>query len=88
MAEKHYTFLVNNRVENTLVFAEQDDELAARICKEQNYDKFIWLDDAPTPTRWSEYVKRSNSFIDPTPEYLVSIGVLSELPKAPTDPVK
>ena len=74
--EKHYTFLVNNRVQNTLVFAEQNDEFAARICEEKNYDKFIWLDNKETPARWSEYIKRTDSFISPTDEYLISIGVM------------
>ena len=74
--EKHYTFLIANRVENTLVFAQQHDDLATRICIEKNYDKFIWLDDKEIPPRWSTYDKASNTFTAPTDDYLISIGVL------------
>lgn len=82
MAEKHYTFLINNRVENTLVFAEQDDDFATRICIEQGYDKFIWLGEAETPARWATYDKATKTFTDPTEEYLISIGVINPAPKA------
>ena len=75
MAEKHYTFLLNNRVVNTAVFAEQDDELADRVCTEQNYEKAIWLDDKETPAMWSSY--DGKSFTPPTQDYLISIGVLA-----------
>ena len=77
--EKHYTFLKENRVLDTLVFANQDNELAQRICSEQGYDQAIWLDDAPTPKRWSTY--DGKTFTDPTDDYLISIGILT-----PSDP--
>jgi len=66
--EKHYAFLIANKVQANLVFAEQNDELAAQICKEQNYDKFIWLDDKPTPVHDSEYIKRTDTFVAPVAE--------------------
>lgn len=81
MAEKHYVFLKDNRVENTLVFAEQNDDLATRICDEQGFDSFIWLNDAETPARWSTY--DGTTFTEPTPQYLYSIGILSVDPDAP-----
>lgn len=73
--EKHYTFIKNNRVENTLVFAERNDALAQTIVDEQGYDSFIWLDTAVKPALWSTY--DGTSFTPPTDEYLISIGVLT-----------
>jgi len=73
--EKHYTFIKNNRVENTLVFAERNDALAQTITNEQGYDSFIWLDDAATPARWSTY--NGTTFTPPTTEYLISIGIIT-----------
>ena len=73
--EKHYTFLKNNIVEDTLVFANQNDALAQTIANEKGYDSFIWLDDAVIPARWSTY--DGTSFTPPTEEYLISIGVLT-----------
>ena len=81
--EKHYTFIKNNRVESIIVFAEADNNLAERICLENNYDGFIWLNTKPVPVRWSTY--DGTTFTPPTPEYLFSIGVLSELPKTPEE---
>jgi hypothetical protein len=72
--EKHYTFIKNNRVENTLVFAERNDALAQTISDEQGYDSFIWLDTAAKPALWSTY--NGTSFTLPTDEYLISIGML------------
>jgi hypothetical protein len=83
MAEKHYTFLKANRVENTLVFAEQNDELAQRICSEQGYDQAIWLDDAATPARWSTY--DGKTFTPPTDDYLISIGILTPSNSIPAE---
>lgn len=83
--EKHYTFIKNNRVVNTLVFTEQNDELAQSICNEQGYDKFIWLDEAEVPHIWAEHNPIDNSFTEPTPQYLYSIGVLSVDPDAPIE---
>lgn len=55
MIEKHYVFLINNRVEAVLVFAEQNDELAATICAELGYDQSLWIDDASTPALGATY---------------------------------
>ena len=81
--EKHYTFIKNGVVENTLVFAEKNDELAQRIADEQGYDSFVWLDDAETPARWSTY--DGTTFTPPTTEYLISIGVITPMVEAPTE---
>lgn len=75
--EKHYTFLKNNIVENTLVFAEKNDDLAQRICDEQGYDSFIWLEDKETPKRWSTW--DGKKFTPPTDEYLISIGIMNPI---------
>lgn len=69
-------FLKNNRVVNVLIFEQENEELANLILNEQNYDDFIWSD--KNVILHSEY--KSKKFIDPTAEYLVSIGVLDELP--------
>ena len=81
MAEKHYTFLKGNRVENTLVFAGKDDVLAQQICDESGYDSFLWLDETMTPSRWSTY--DGKTFTDPTVDYLISFGVLEVKPVDP-----
>lgn len=80
MAEKHYTFLKDNRVENTLVFEFEDEQLAIRIAQEQGYDKYIWLDEATIPARWSTWNEALQLFFPPTDEYLVSIGILESTP--------
>lgn len=83
--EKYYAFLKNNRVENTLVFASQDEELANRIVQEQGYDNAIWVGEF-APIKWSTY--NGTSFTQPTEEYLLSIGAISFLSKdieAPTE---
>ena len=72
--EKHYAFIKNNRVENILVFASQDEELADRIVQEQGYDDAVWVEEN-VPTRWSTY--NGSTFTPPTDEYLISIGVIS-----------
>ena len=76
--EKHYTFIKDGVVENTLVFAERNDALAQTIADEQDYNSFVWLDDAVVPARWSTY--DGITFTEPTEEYLISIGVLTEHP--------
>lgn len=81
MAEKHYTFIKDNRVVDTYVFADKDDALANAIVQEKGFDKAIWLDEEKTPQKWSSYDEATNTFTGPTPEYLVSIGVLADLPK-------
>ena len=82
MAEKHYTFIKDGVVENTLVFADKDDALAQRIVEEQGYDSFVWLDEADVPHRWSTY--DGKTFTPPTDEYLISIGVMNP-PVEPTE---
>ena len=74
MAEKHYAFIKDNRVENVAVFAEQNDALAQTISDEQGYDSFVWLDENLAPTKWSSY--DGKVFTAPTTDYLVSIGVI------------
>ena len=74
MTEFHFAFIKDGRVENTLVFATKDDAPAARICQEQGYDQAVWLEDKPTPIRWSTY--DGTTFTAPTEDYLISIGIL------------
>lgn len=81
MNEKHFVFLKNNRVEQILVFSEQDNELANRIVNEEGYDDSIWIGEDKVPDRWSIWYQ--NEFIPPTLEYLHSIGVLSTDPNLP-----
>jgi hypothetical protein len=72
--EKHYAFLKNNRVENVLVFASQDEALADRVAQEQGYDDAVWVGEN-IPARWSTY--NGSTFTPPTDEYLISIGILN-----------
>jgi hypothetical protein len=71
--EKYYAFIKNNRVENILVFASQDEALANRIAQEQGYDDAVWVG-TDVPARWSTY--NGLIFTPPTEEYLISIGII------------
>lgn len=75
MAEQHYVFLKNNRVENIAVFATQDEELADRVAREQGYDDAVWVGENK-PLMYSSY--DGVTFTDPTLDYLYEIGVTSE----------
>ena len=81
--EKHYVYLKDNRVVQIAVFAEQNEELADSIAHELGFDDALWIGDAPVPHMWAEY--KDGSFIEPTPQYLYSIGVLSVDPDAPVE---
>jgi len=72
--EQHYAFIKNNRVENTFVFASQDEELADRIAQEQGYNDAVWVG-TNVPARWSTY--NGTTFTPPTNEYLISIGIIN-----------
>lgn len=80
MTEQHYAFIKNNRVENIAVFASQDEELADRIAQEQGYDDAVWIGENII-TKYSEYNSIDGSFIPPTNEYLISIGILEPIPE-------
>jgi hypothetical protein len=73
--EKHYAFIKDGVVENTLVFTDRNDAFAQVIAEEYGYDSFVWLDDAEIPARWSSY--NGKTFAAPTNDYLISIGILS-----------
>lgn len=75
--EQHYAFIKNNRVENIAVFASQDEELADRIAQEQGYDDAVWVG-TDVPVKWSTY--NGSTFISPTEEYLISIGIIDTTP--------
>lgn len=81
--ELHYAFLKDNRVVEVAVFASQDQELANRIAQEQGFDSAIWTGETAL-TKWSTY--DGISFIPPTEEYLISIGVVEVMPEV-TEPV-
>lgn len=72
MAEFHYAFIKNNRVENIAVFASQDEQLADLVAQEQGYDDAVWVGEN-VPAKWSTY--DGNSFTPPTLDYLYSIGI-------------
>ena len=78
MAEKHFLFIKDNRVEQIAVFASQDEELADRIAQEQGYDDALWIGENPVPVRWSLYDSSTQTFTEPTLDYLYSIGVSVE----------
>lgn len=75
--EQYYVFLKNNVVEQIAVFASQDEELANRIAQEQGYDDAIWVGEN-MPNKFSTYNAESNTFTDPTVDYLYERGVVSE----------
>lgn len=78
--EQHYVFLKDNRVMNSAVFAEQNEELADRIAQEQGYDDALWIGANTPPAKWSTYNLITNEFTAPSNEYLISIGVLESTP--------
>ena len=71
--EQHYVFLKNNRVEQVAVFASQDEALADAVAVEHGYDDAVWVG-TDAPAMWSTY--DGTTFTPPTPEYLISIGIL------------
>lgn len=86
--EKHYTFLIGNRVVSTLVFDDENGKLAQQICLENGYDRYIWLNETPPPHLWSTHNRTTGEFTEPTDEYLISIGILTPAVEIPTKPVK
>ena len=77
MAEQHYAFIKNGRVANIAVFTSKDEELANRVAQEQGYDDAVWVGEN-VPHKWSSY--DGKKFTPPTPEYLVEIGVIAQVP--------
>jgi hypothetical protein len=71
--EQYYVFIKENRVKNIAIFASKDEELADRIAQEQGFDDAIWVGE-DKPDMWSTY--NGTTFIPPTEEYLISIGIL------------
>ena len=80
--EKHYAFIKNGRLENTIVFDSKDDVFAQQIANEQGYDAFVWLDDALPPIRYSSW--DGSVFTTPTHEELVNMGITSPAVDAPS----
>jgi hypothetical protein len=80
--EQHYVFLKNNRVEQVAVFASQDEALADRVAQEHGFDDAVWVG-INAPAMWSFY--DGTTFTPPTPEYLISIGILD--PITPTEEI-
>jgi hypothetical protein len=78
MAEKHFVFLKNNRVEQIAVFASQDEELADGIAHEQGYDDALWIGEDPVPHLHSLYDPATKTFTDPDLDHLNSIGLHTE----------
>lgn len=83
--EKHYVFIKDNRVVQIGVFEKENQELANFIVTEQNYDNALWIDNNSVPHIYSEYNPIDNTFISPTDEYLISIGVMNLPVEEPTD---
>lgn len=73
--EQHYAFIKNNRVMNIAVFAEQNEDLADSVARENGYEDAIWVGSNP-PAIHSFY--DGKKFIDPTLDYLYEIGVARE----------
>lgn len=71
--EQYYAFLKDNRVAQIAVFATQDEALADRIAQEQGFDDAVWIGETVVVIH-SSY--DGSTFTPPTPEYLISIGVL------------
>jgi hypothetical protein len=81
--EKHYVFIKDNRVVQIAVFESQNQELANTIMQEKGYDNAIWIEENPPAIHsfWDGTI-----FEEPTQEYLVSIGLVSDsVPMNPLD---
>lgn len=72
--EKHFAFIKDNRVVQIAVFASQDEALADKVANELGFDDAVWVGENK-PVIFSEY--DGKKFIEPTDEYLISIGVKS-----------
>ena len=75
MAEQHYVFLKNNRVEQIAVFASQDEALADAVALEHGFDDAVWVGENK-PVMFSSY--DGTAFTPPTIDYLYEIGISSE----------
>jgi len=82
MVELHYAFIKDGRVVNVGLFAQQNQELADAIVREQGYDDAVWVGET-LPTKYSSY--DGISFTLPTTEYLISIGVVTPTEEEPTE---
>jgi hypothetical protein len=80
--EKHFVYLKDNRVVQIAVFAEQNEELADSIAREQGFDDAVWIGENPVPHMWSSYDQTTKTFTAPTAEYLYSIGVIPVEPNS------
>ena len=78
MAEKHFVFLKDNRVEQIAVFASQDEELADRIAHEQGFDDALWIGENPVPHMFALYDPATKTFIEPDMDYLYERGIHAE----------
>jgi len=78
--EQFYAFLKDNIVQQLAVFSSQDEELANAIVTEQGYDSAVWVG-TDAPSMWASY--NGKVFTSPTPQFLFSIGLLSQDPDAP-----
>jgi hypothetical protein len=81
--EKHYVFLINNKVANILVFAEQDDEFAQRIAEEKGYDAFVWIADATMPSPYATY--NGSEFVELTEEEMFALGLSRKKLETPAE---
>lgn len=77
MSEKYYAFLKNNVVENIAVFASQNTELINLIKQEQGFDSAVWVGENP-PKMFSSYNSTTNTFTEPTEDYLYERGIINE----------
>lgn len=73
--EQHYAFIKDGRVANVAVFAEQNEELADMVAREQGYDDAVWVG-IDAPAKYSSY--DGTTFTPPTLDYLYEIGVSNE----------
>lgn len=80
MMEQHYAFIKDNRVANIAVFAEQNEELADSIARQQGYDDAVWVGDN-RPTMYSLW--NGSEFIEPTYEELIQLGIVTNIEIAP-----
>ncbi len=81
--EKHFAFIKDNRVKLVAVFENENTEVAELVKLEHGFDSYVWLDDSQVPYLYSSY--DGTSFIAPTEEYLISIGIMQPSAEEPTE---
>ena len=79
MSNIHYAFIRGGIVEDIYVFETQNQVLADNIANSTGFEKAVLVGTQP-PVRYSTFNATSGTFVSPSQEFLVSIGVIGSTP--------